>query len=578
VTVLEVEELSVRFGSTTVVDRVSFSLGAGERLGIIGESGSGKTLTALAVLGLTPDRANVTGSVRLDGEELVGASDRRLSALRGDQMAMVFQEPLTSLDPLMRVGTQIAEPLRLHRGLNKRAAHSAALELAERVGLPDPERVVRAWPHQLSGGQRQRVGIAAALACGPSLLIADEPTTALDVTIQAEILALLDALVVEQGSSLLFITHDLAVMAEVARHVLVMQRGHVVDRGEFETILGRSEHPYTQKLLHAVRSVGWDGVAPTAALALGPLETLSAGGIANGHSPDWRPGPNPTATASLGADGLGVGGLGADPAPDEPLLEAAGLSRTYRLPRRSLSGPAPTVEALRHVDLTVYAGQSLGIVGESGSGKSTLLRILLALDRPDAGELRFRGEPIGGHRQDLSAFRRQVQIVFQDPVASLDPHLTVRDIVAEPLECLHVTGDHDALVDAALLSVGLDPAIRRRYPHEFSGGERQRIAIARALVPRPRVLVGDEPVSALDVSVRAQILDLLRDLTAALELTLVLVSHDIGVVAHLCRHVIVMKDGAVVERGLTSDVLDNPQHPYTQRLLSSVPRLPGAVP
>jgi ABC-type glutathione transport system ATPase component len=586
VTVLEVDELTVRFGSTAVVDRVSFTLGAGERLGIIGESGSGKTLTALAILGLASDRARVSGSVRLDGEELLGARDRRLSALRGDQVAMVFQEPLTSLDPLMRVGTQMAESLRLHRGLSRRGAHIAALELAERVGLPDPERIARAWPHQLSGGQRQRVGIASALACGPSLLIADEPTTALDVTVQAEILSLLDALVVEQGSSLLFITHDLAVMAEVAQQVLVMQKGRVVDRGEFETILGHSEHAYTQKLLNAVRAVSWDGTgspagvttAPTLATAPPPLptvvpgwrEALSAGGApnpsgrgANGRTestdPDRTSGPDPNTAVG------------------EPLLEAVGLSRTYRLPRRSLTGPVPTVEALRAVDLTVHAGESLGIVGESGSGKSTLLRILLALDRPDAGELRFRGEPIGRPGQDLSAFRRQVQIVFQDPVASLDPHLTVRDIVAEPLECLRIAGDHNALIDAALVDVGLDPTVRARYPHEFSGGERQRIAIARALVPRPRILVGDEPVSALDVSVRAQILDLLRQLTAALELTLVLVSHDIGVVAQLCRHVVVMKDGAVVERGATADVLRDPQHPYTQRLLSSVPRLPAGA-
>lgn len=594
-TVLEVDELTVRFGSTAVVESVSFTLGAGERLGIIGESGSGKTLTALAILGLASDRANVSGSVRLDGEELLGASDRRLSALRGDQMAMVFQEPLTSLDPLMRVGTQMAESLRLHRGLSKRAAHTAALELAERVGLPDPERIARAWPHQLSGGQRQRVGIASALACGPSLLIADEPTTALDVTVQAEILSLLDALVVEQGLSLLFITHDLAVMAEVARQVLVMQEGHVVDRGEFETILSQSEQPYTQKLLRAVRAVGWDGTGaslpvvttappapaatattPPPAVVPGWQEALSAGGTPN---------PSGRLAGTRAEPSVPRGAAGPEPEPvpaadtgvGEPLLEAIGLSRTYRLPRRSLTGPVPTVEALRNVDLTVRAGESLGIVGESGSGKSTLLRILLALDTPDAGELRFRGEPIGRPGQDLAAFRRQVQIVFQDPVASLDPHLTVRHIVAEPLECLRITGDHDALIDSALVDVGLDPTVRDRYPHEFSGGERQRIAIARALVPRPRILVGDEPVSALDVSVRAQILDLLRELTAALQLTLVLVSHDIGVVAHLCRHVVVMKDGVVVERGVTADVLRDPQDSYTRRLLSSVPRLPAGA-
>lgn len=525
---LEVKALTVTLGDDDVVHDVSFCVDAGTPLGLIGESGSGKSVTALAIMGLLPQEARCSGSVRLDGQELLGLPDRAMRAIRGQRVAMVFQEPMTALNPLQRVGEQIAEAVSVHGRLAASAAARRAEELIETVRLPDPAATARRYPHQLSGGQRQRVVLAIALSCDPDLLIADEPTTALDVTVQAEMLALLQRLSRERQMGLLLISHDLAVVASVCQDLLVMQAGAIVERGPVAAVFDSPAHPYTAALRAASR------------LELG------------------------------------------DPARAEPaafpVLEAVDVVQTYPMPRRSLFRSPPVVTALDGVSVRVSAGQSLGIVGESGSGKSTLVRALMALEKPTSGTTLYAGKTTSGrHPRELHALRREVGLVLQDPMSSLNPRMRIHDIVAEPLRSLSVDIDEDARVPELLDAVELPTDSAARFPHQFSGGQRQRIAIARALAARPRVLIADEPVSALDVSVRAQILDLLKELTEQFSLTLVLVSHDLSVVGNVCGHVVVMRRGRVVETGRTRAVYGEPQHPYTQRLLASVPTLDGSL-
>jgi peptide/nickel transport system ATP-binding protein len=526
--VLAVRDLTVELDGLALVERVGFELAAGERVGLIGESGSGKSLTALSLMGLLPDELRASGSATLDGAELLGLSERELAPLRGERIAMVFQEPMTALDPMMRVGRQVAEVVRTHRDVPRDEALARAEELFALAGLPAPRERLRAYPHQLSGGQRQRVLIAMALACDPSVLIADEPTTALDVTVQAQILELLRRLVVDRGTALLLITHDLPVIASVCERVLVMQEGRIVERGATADVFASPREPRTRAML-----------AGTLALA----ETPPA--------------------AEPGADGQ-----------RDVLVEAHGLVRTYALPRSSFRQHPGSIEALRGVDLTVARGDRVGIVGESGSGKTTLARLLLALDQPQSGDVRFEGRQVSGRKErELRFLRRQAQIVFQDPMGSLDPRMRVREILLEPLRALDVAGDHGARVRELLDAVGLPADAATRYPHQFSGGQRQRVAIARALAPEPALVIADEPVSALDVSVRAQILDLLRELADGLGLTLIFISHDLSVVRYLCDRVAVMQHGQIVEQGSTEQVYEAPQHAYTRALLAAVPVL-----
>ena len=521
---LAVRDLRVALGDVALVDGVDLELAEGARLGLIGESGSGKSLTALAIMGLLADELQASGSARLLGVDLLALPERALARVRGDRISMVFQEPMTALDPMMRVGRQVAEVVRLHRDCTRDEAALRALELFGRVGLPEAR--LAAYPHQLSGGQRQRVLIAMALANDPAVLIADEPTTALDVTVQAQILDLLVRLVAEQGTALLFVTHDLAVISRVCEQVAVMHEGRIVERGATREVFAAPQHPHTRALLAGSR-----------ALIDAPAATTQA--------------------------------------TDRPVVvETRGLVRDYALPRTSLRRPAGRVHALRGIDLEVRSGDRLGIVGESGSGKSTLARLLVALDRPTAGSVLFDGEPISGRRErDLRDLRRNAQIVFQDPLGSLDPRMRVRELLLEPLRSLAVPGDHGARVRELLALVGLPPDAAARYPHQFSGGQRQRIAIARAIAPGPRLLVADEPVSALDVSLRAQVLDLLRTLTDELGLTLVFISHDLAVVRYLCDRIAVMRDGEIVETGPTAAIFAAPQHAYTRALLAAMPRL-----
>ena len=522
-TVLSIEGLSVALppgaDRPLAVEAVNLTLRAGEVTCLVGESGSGKSIISKAVMGLLPERVRITGgAIQFGDHDLARLDPASFRALRGAAIGMVFQEPMTALNPLHRVGRQVAEVLRLHTELGPAAIRARVLALFEQTRLPDPAQIARAYPHQLSGGQRQRVVIAMALALRPRLLIADEPTTALDVTTQAQILHLLRELQREQNTAVLFITHDFGVVAEIADRVAVLQRGIVVEQGARDAVLHHPQHPYTQSLLAAV--------------------------------PRLRA---PLPTAQLGI----------------PVLEARHLCKTYA--RRSLR--ATPTRALDDVEIMLRRGETLGIVGESGSGKSTLARVLTGLDHVDRGEVILGGEVLTGlSRRQLRPYRKRLQMIFQDPYASLDPRQRVADIVAEgPI--IHGTAPAAARARALELLglVGLDASAAGRYPHEFSGGQRQRIGIARALALEPEILIADEAVSALDVSVQAQVLALLAGIKAQLGLSMVFVTHDLRVALQICDRLLVMRAGKVVEVGPAAAILQAPQNPYTRALFAAVP-------
>ncbi len=519
---LEIRDLSVSFGALPAVKRVSFALNRGETLALVGESGSGKSVSALSILQLLPypHARHPGGSIRLRGEELLGAAPGRLREVRGNQIAMVFQEPMTSLNPLHSIEKQIGETLWLHKGLSGAKRRLRILELLDLVGLPDAAHRLNALPHELSGGQRQRVMIAMALANDPDILIADEPTTALDVTIQAQILKLLKELQTKFGMAILFITHDLGIVRKMADRVCVMRAGEVVETSTVADIFANPRHPYTRQLLAA--------------------------------EPKGEPPPE------------------VDDAPEVAASE--GLKVWFPLKRGLLGRVVDHVRAVDGVSASVREGQTLGVVGESGSGKTTFGLALLRL-LSSQGAIRFGGQRIDGlPNKTLRPLRKGMQIVFQDPFGSLSPRLSVGEIVEEGLLVHGLAGDRAARRDRiaqALEEVGLDPATQDRYPHEFSGGQRQRIAIARALALQPRLLVLDEPTSALDVSVQAQIVDLLRELQRRHRLAYVFISHDLRVVRALANHLLVMKSGRVVEAGPARQVFASPQHPYTQALLAA---------
>jgi peptide/nickel transport system ATP-binding protein len=507
----------------TLVEDVAFTIPDGGTLGIVGESGSGKSLTSLAIMGLLPRGMKARGGIVLDGTDLLKLGERQMQQVRGARIGMIFQEPMTALNPAMRIGDQIAEGILAHKGMSRAAARAEALRLLERVRIPEAARRIDAYPHELSGGQRQRVGIAIALAPGPRLLIADEPTTALDVTVQAEVLELLGELIAELGMSLLLISHDLGVVASIAERTLVMRAGRPVESGETEQVLRRPSQPYTQRLIGALPRV--QKFAPPA--------------------------------------------TGVRPGGSTPLLEVRNLERAYH----SASGHA--LKAVDGVSFSIEPGTIHGIVGESGCGKSTLARIVMGLDRPTGGQVLFEGEDVfAKSRAELLRLRRGFQMVFQDPQGSLDPRQSVSRIVAEPLflDPGAPRGKaREELVGETLASVGLSPADAARYPHEFSGGQRQRIAIARAIIGRPKLVVADEPVSALDLSVQAQVLALIRDLRDRYGLAFLFISHSLAVVETISDRVGVMYRGNFVETGTAAEVFRNPRHAYTRKLIDAEP-------
>jgi ABC-type glutathione transport system ATPase component len=591
---LSVRDLTISTAQRELVHPLSFDIAPGERVGLIGESGSGKSLTSSAVMGLLPQELTAGGSVELTGEEgnLLDRSERSRAGLRGRRMSMVFQEPMSALNPLMRVGDQVAEVMRLHRTATGDAAQRRAVELLEQVQLPDPVAAARAYPHQLSGGQRQRVMLAIALANSPDLLICDEPTTALDVTVQAAVLDLIDEQVRARGTGLLFITHDLAVVARVCERVLVMTQGEVVESGTVEQIFTDPQHEYTRGLLAAsdltatdehgrlftiATAAQYPGTAADASTTASG--TATEDGTAASAAAEGAPAAGAATASAVGRDTVAEAGAGSDgsgTAGAADLIEVTGLVKTYT--RRAGLFRSHEVHALKGIDLRVREGGRMGVVGESGSGKSTLLSLLSGLATPTAGRIRV-GDIVVDPTDDrgLTAMRRDLQIVFQDPFASLDPRMSVADIIGEPLQSQGASrSERLARAEELIEAVGLDRDSLTRFPHQFSGGQRQRISIARALVTRPRILVADEPVSALDVSVRAQVLNLLADLVDEYSLTLVFVSHDLGVVRHLCSDVAVMRSGEIVEQGTTDQVYDDPAHEYTRALVAATPTLQGA--
>jgi microcin C transport system ATP-binding protein len=523
---LSVVDLSAAFrqGEREIlaVDRVSFEINKGETVALVGESGSGKSVTALSILKLLPYPAahHPTGSVTFKGQELLRMSEREIRHVRGNDITIIFQEPMTSLNPLHTIEQQIAEILDLHSGLRGRAARARILELLTQVGIPDPASRLASYPHQLSGGQRQRVMIAMALANEPDLLIADEPTTALDVTVQAQILELLKDLQTRLGMTMLFITHDLGIVRKIADRVCVMSKGKIVEQGEVERVFTAPEHPYTRALLTA--------------------------------EPKHDPAPLQ---------------------PDAPMvIETKDLKVWFPVKRGLMRKVVGHIKAVDGVSIELRKGETLGVVGESGSGKTTLGLAILRLVSSD-GPIVFLGNELQGLKfKEMRPFRRDMQIVFQDPYGSLSPRLSIADIISEGLGVHHPSmpeAEREQRVIRALLDVGLDPESRFRYPHEYSGGQRQRIAVARAIVLEPTFVVLDEPTSALDMLIQAQIVELLRDLQRRRDLTYLFISHDLRVVAALASRMIVMRNGKVVEAGPAADVFANPQSDYTRALFAA---------
>jgi peptide/nickel transport system ATP-binding protein len=527
---LAINDLNVSIDATPVLGGLSLNLNAGEILGVVGESGSGKTMTALAIAGLLPDRAHLSGEIMLDGIRLSGASQEEFCKMRGRDIGIIFQEPMTALNPVMTIGSQVAETVRIHRNVTRREAVQLARETLDRVGLPAAKFPLDRYPHNLSGGQRQRVAIAIAIALKPKLLIADEPTTALDVTTQAAILTLLEQLVREDGVGLILVTHDLAVVAQTADQTVVMKDGAIVDRGNITAVFRDSGNAYVKKLLKNVAHV-----------------------------------PARSAARKIG---------------NTPVLEVRNVVREYP-GARHLFGKDETVRAVNDVSLQLFANESVGLVGESGCGKSTLLRTILGLDSPQAGEVRVFGKKFPARQAgEMRNLRRQIQVVFQDPFGTFDPRWRVSQLIAENFHLFESPpGRVEARrkIDEILESVGLKPSDADRFPHEFSGGQRQRIAIARALVTEPSIIALDEAVSALDVSIRARILDLLTELSDRLGVSYLFVTHDLSVVRSITDRVLVMQNGSIVEEGMTADVFSNPKHRYTRELLGAVPDLDRAL-
>ncbi|PVE20543.1 glutathione ABC transporter ATP-binding protein GsiA [Microvirga sp. KLBC 81] len=552
--ILDVQELTAAFrvegAWRPVVRNLSFSIGPKETVAIVGESGSGKSVTALSIMRLLPrDTSRVTGRVLLKGRDLLGLPNAEMRRVRGDDIAMIFQEPMTSLNPVLTIGFQIAEALMLHRRLSRAEADAETVRLLEKVRIPNARARLDDYPHRFSGGMRQRVMIAMALACRPKLLIADEPTTALDVTIQAQILDLIKSLQDEEGMSVLFITHDMGVVAEIADRTVVMLDGEAVESGSTETIFARPRQGYTRALIASVPVLGSMAGRqhpmrlPVVDRATGILEPAV-------ETPD-------TIVPST-----------------RPVLEVKDLTTRFDLRSGLFGRVGGRVHAVENVSFSLARGETLALVGESGCGKSTTGRSVMRLIEPLAGSVRLDGEDLMGlSPRELQQRRRLIQMIFQDPFASLDPRMTIGTAIAEPLLINKLATRHEAREIAAdLLSrVGLSPDMTRRFPHEFSGGQRQRIAIARALAVGPKVIVADEAVSALDVSVKAQVVNLMLDLQADLHLAFLFISHDMAVVERVSHRIAVMYLGEIVEIGPRSAILENPQHPYTRRLLAAVP-------
>jgi len=539
---LEIENLNLSIGKLPILKDVTLTIGAGEVRGLVGESGSGKSMTALSIMQLLPRGMTAAGRISFDGIDILGATENQMNALRGDDIGMVFQEPMTALNPVKTIGAQVSEGIRWHTRVSRAEADERTRRILDRVGLPEAKFPMSRFPHQLSGGQRQRVVIAIATALKPKLLIADEPTTALDVVLQAQILDLLRELVHEDRSGLLLISHDLAVVTDMSDTITIMRHGEVVDEGETARVLVDQAHPYTRQLAQASM-----------------------------HVPELRRdrAALQAATARHAHDGAPL------------LLRVANVVKDYPGERTGLLSRAKPFRAVDDVSFELKQGESVALVGRSGCGKSTLARAILALDQPTSGRIELDGVDIAGlGDNELTAHRRKMQVVFQDPYGSFDPRHDVERLVSEPLHLLEnrpsAAGRRD-MVRQALAEVGLPADAMDKYPHEFSGGQRQRLSIARALITRPKLIVADEPVSALDVSIRAQVLDLFAELNQRLGVAYVFITHDLTVARAITDRVMVMHDGRIVEEGVTDDVLDHPNSDPARALVDAAPDLRRAI-
>ena len=559
--ILEIKNLGVCFrsGETNVpaLNQISFSIPQGKTVGLVGESGSGKSVTSLSIMGLLPKpHAQVSsGQILFQGQDLLSLPEKQMRKIRGNKISMIFQEPMTSLNPVFTVGYQILEAIVLHQKLSKKEAWEKVIELLDKVGIPNPSQRAKNFPHEMSGGQRQRVMIAMAIACEPSLLIADEPTTALDVTIQKQILELLNKIQSERGMSLLFITHDLGVIGGIADDVVVMYRGDVVEKGSKQTLFKAPHHPYTKGLM---------ACRPSLDKEYRRLATLKDFIDDTGQEKKF--------------DESLLGQKEERPLSKFPdlLLELKNIKKYYPLGKTLWGQPKDFVRAVDDVSFKVFKGRTLGLVGESGCGKTTLGRTILRLAEPTSGEILYRGQDIIHlNHKTMRSLRRKMQIIFQDPFASLNPRMSIGDAIMEPMLIHKLAADRQerlAKTKALMDRVGLNPNLLNRYPHEFSGGQRQRVCIARALAVEPEFIICDESVSALDVSIQAQILNLLLDLQDELSLTYIFISHDLAVVKFIADEVAVMSQGKIVEFASAQDIYQNPQQAYTKSLLSSVPQ------
>lgn len=575
--VLEVRGLKTDFfsaeGNTTAVEDVSFTLHSSETIGIVGESGSGKSVTSLSIMGLLPSQGKVTaGEIIYHGSigstNLVKLSEKYMRSYRGKDISMIFQEPMTSLNPVYNCGNQVMEAILRHTKMSKKEARAKVIKLFEEVKLPDPERMYKSYPHQLSGGQKQRVMIAMAISCEPKVLIADEPTTALDVTVQRSILELLKEVQRAHGMGIIFITHDLGVIAELADRVMVMYKGKVVEQASVQKIFTAAEHPYTKGLL---------ACRPSLDRRLSKLATI---GDFMRFNEDGSLVESKTGVQEI-LDLLTVSDIKLQRRisalyEQEPMVQVRGLETTFAARKKLFKKSNEGVRAVNHVSFDVYPGETLGLVGESGCGKTTLGRTILKLVEPTAGQILFEGEDITNYSPErMRQFRRDMQIIFQDPYSSLNPRMTIGDAIMEPMK-VHGVGksfkERRAFALDLLSKVGLDAKHFNRYPHEFSGGQRQRICIARTLAVNPRFIVCDESVSALDVSVQAQVLNLLVDLRSEFNLTYIFISHDLSVVKFIADRIMVMNQGKLVEIGLSEDVYSHPKMEYTKTLIDAVPK------
>ncbi|MEM6515568.1 MAG: ABC transporter ATP-binding protein [Bacteroidota bacterium] len=555
---LQVKDLSISFSSdgkdTEIIHKISYDLYPNEILGIVGESGSGKSVSSLAILGLLPKRISkiTTGKIVFGDMDLVTMSNDEFQNIRGNEIAMIFQEPMSSLNPSMTCGRQVAEILRRHTSLNSSDIKTEVLSLFDKVKLPKPERIFNSYPHEISGGQKQRVMIAMAIACKPKILVADEPTTALDVTVQQEIISLLKQLQAEQQMSIIFISHDLSLVSEIANRVLVMYKGNIVEQGKVEDIFQLPEHSYTKALINS---------KPSMASRLKQLPTVD----------DFL---NDTKNCKV---------ITADERQSQhakiysqpPILEVVDLEKEYTTKSGFFSKPKG-FKAVNQVSFKLYKGETLGLVGESGCGKSTLSNAILQLDKATAGHIFYKGKDITKYSEsEIRKLRKDIQIIFQDPYASLNPRLSVGQAILEPMK-VHQIGDSDAERKRRVLDllekVGLNESFYNRYPHEFSGGQRQRIGIARAIALEPELIICDESVSALDISVQAQVLNLLNDLKRNLGLTYIFISHDLAVVKYMSDNLIVMKDGKIEEMADADQIYNNPRSAYTKKLIQAIPK------